>query len=146
MIRLLLMFVALTIGSCLINWWRTGLFLGTPLPRRYRRRDGQRPRWERQTGAVRIRQAEQLLQDICAAFRFHPRNRWQFAPEDRLSEIYAAVYPRWRFWAVADDMELERILMQLPATLNADENVLQRPLLELLPGGLLPESAAQQRV
>lgn len=146
MARLLLMFVALTVGSCLINWWRSGLFAGTPLPRRYRQRDGQQPEWERQTGAVRIRQAEQLLQDICAAFRFHPRYCWQFAPEDRLSEIYAAVYPRWRFWAVADDMELERILMQLPATLNADESVLQRPLLELLPGGLLPESAAQQRV
>ena len=56
---------------------------------------------------------DHLLRILCEAFSFNPDDRYQFAPTDRIMDVYRSCYPRWMFWRIADDMEIESLTMDL---------------------------------
>lgn len=57
--------------------------------------------------------ADDLLRIFCEAFSFNPDDRYQFAPSDRIMDVYRACYPRWKFWRIADAMEIESMTMDI---------------------------------
>jgi hypothetical protein len=58
-------------------------------------------------------EADALLRTLCEAFSFNPDDRFQFAPTDRIMDVYRACYPRWMFWRIADAMEIESLTMDI---------------------------------
>jgi len=55
--------------------------------------------------------ADALLTMLCEAFSFNPDVRYQFAPTDRIMDVYRVCYPRWMFWRIADATEIESLMM-----------------------------------
>jgi len=108
------------------NRWRTGRFFCTLLPRRFRDRSTQQAAWDDRYQHNSPPEVEHVLDLICDIFAFHPGNRYQFSPEDRLLDIYRACYPsRWA-WLQGDCMEIESLMIALDieaAELNPDASL-----------------------
>jgi len=97
------------------SWWRTGAFGARAVPARYRNRGSQEAVWRDRYPGEAIAVAERVLQVVCDAFRFAAKDHFLVAPDDKVAEIYGAVYPRRGIWLLqfADEMELESLLMDL---------------------------------
>jgi hypothetical protein len=58
---------------------------------------------------------------MCEAFGFNPDDRYRLAPTDRLVDVYRACYPRWTFWNVGDNMEIESLMLDLGRWFSVDD-------------------------
>ena len=58
---------------------------------------------------------------LCDALPFNPDDRYQFAPIDRIMDVYRACYPRWRFWKLGDSMEVETLMMDFQRRFQLDD-------------------------
>lgn len=65
-----------------------------------------------------------LLRVVCDAFGFSSDDRYLFAPTDTVAEVYRASYPRWQFWSIGDNMEIESLLAMLETHFHTDESQL----------------------
>jgi hypothetical protein len=109
-LTLLALIVAATI---LWEWRRSGRLFCRPMPRRFWNRQSQEAVWKQTCKNEQLDKADALLRTLCEAFSFNPDDRYHFAPTDRISDVYQAFYPRWRFWQMADCMEVESLMMDL---------------------------------
>lgn len=116
----LVVYVALALAW---SWWRTGSFGARLAPARYRNRGSQEAVWRDRYSGASLEVADRVLCAVCDAFRFAAKDRFLFAPDDRLMDIYRAVYPRWRIWLLqfGDEMELESLLLDLDRDFGLDE-------------------------
>jgi hypothetical protein len=98
-----------------ISWksWQSGRAFCTPLPRPYRDRQSQETAWRQRYAGDAMEHADTVLKLICEAFCFNHDNRYQFARDDRILDIYHSFYPRWWFWLGTDCMEIESLLGDL---------------------------------
>jgi len=105
------------------SWWRTGTFGATVTPARYRKRGSQEAVWTDRHPGTSLDVAERVLHLVCDAFRFAAKDRFLFAPDDKVAEIYGAVYPRRGISLLqfADEMELESLLLDLDREFALDE-------------------------
>ncbi len=100
-------------ANILWDWRRSGRLFCRPLPRPFRDRQSQAERWKQTCTNENYDKADGLLRMLCEAFSFNPDDRFQFAPTDRIMDIYQACYPRWRFWKISDAMEIESMTMDI---------------------------------
>jgi hypothetical protein len=110
-------FLALSVvfvtASILWDSWRSGQLFCKPLPSRIRERPSQQAVWRQCCDSEELRNVDQLLRLICETFGFNPRDRYRFAPTDRIMDLYHSCYPRWQFWNLGDSMEIESLLMDM---------------------------------
>ena len=78
----------------------------------YRNRDSQEAAW-RQCCSEKIGEADAVLTMLCEAFEFNPDDRYKFGPDDRITDIYRACYPRWKVWRLGNSMEIESLVIDL---------------------------------
>lgn len=102
----------LIFASILWDWRRSGRMFCHPLPHPFRDRQSQESTW-RQTYPEKMGMAEAMLRTLCEAFSFNPDHRYRFAPTDRLMDVCRASYPRWKFWRIGDNMEIESLRVEL---------------------------------
>ena len=116
----LVVYVALALAW---SWWRTGSFGARVAPARYRNRGSQEAVWRDRYSGASLEVADRVLCAVCDAFRFAAKDCFLFAPDDKVAEIYRAVYPRWRIWLLqfGDEMELESLLLDLDREFGLDE-------------------------
>jgi hypothetical protein len=115
---LLLLLVA---ASVLRDWRQSGRLFCAPLPRPLRNRHSQVGKWKQICPDGTIDKADALLLTLCEAFSFNPDDRYTFAPTDRLVDVYRACYPRWKFWNVGDNMEIESLMLELSRKYAVDD-------------------------
>jgi len=118
-IVILIVIVALVALSLLWDWRRSGRIFRAPIPRPYRDRDSQEDVWRRRYDG-KLDEADILLTMLCDAFLFNPDDRYKFGPDDQVMDIYRACYPRWKVWRVADDMEVESLMVDLDEEFGTD--------------------------
>ena len=95
------------------NQWQTGWFFSIRMPRPYRDRQSQEAAWKSRYPDAFHPEVDCILTLICETFLVLPNNRLQFAPDDRLLDIYRACYPRRWSWLRGDCMEIESIMTAL---------------------------------
>ncbi|OHB85301.1 MAG: hypothetical protein A2V98_17925 [Planctomycetes bacterium RBG_16_64_12] len=95
------------------NRRRTGRLFCVPIPRPYRNRDSQEGIWQERYGHDKSADIDAVLTSFCEAFSFNSDDRYKFGPDDQVMDIYRALYPRWKFWQLADSMEIESLTMDL---------------------------------
>ena len=78
--------------------------------RRYWKRACTGLRWRRRFPKVRISEVREFLDLFVDAFAFRRKKRCCFLPEDKVMEVYRALYPPG---SLADSMELETFSMKL---------------------------------
>ncbi len=110
---LLIVLIVLVGASILWDCKRSRRLFCLPLPRLYRDRQSQLVAWERACSSEVMDKADHLLRILCEAFSFNPDDRYQFAPTDRIMDVYRSCYPRWMFWRIGDAMEIESLTMDL---------------------------------
>jgi hypothetical protein len=98
--------------SVFVDWRRSRRMFCTPIPRPYRDRDSQENVWRQRYGEPLV-EADTVLMLLCDAFLFNSDDRYKFAPDDRISDIYRACYPRWKVWKLGDSLEIESLMMDL---------------------------------
>ncbi len=103
---------ALAVVSILRASWRSGRFLCEPIPVPYRDRESQQTAWQQRYGDMLV-ETDAVLTVFCDAFSFNADGRYKFGPDDRITDIYRACYPRWKFWQVGDSMEVESLMLDL---------------------------------
>ena len=118
LLALLLVVVAATVVR---DWMRSGRPFCVPLPRPFRDRQSQEAAWRQACQDESLDSADTLLQTLCEAVSSNPDDRYRFAPTDRILDVYQACYPRWRFWNLADSMEMETLLMELQRRFQLDD-------------------------
>jgi hypothetical protein len=127
-----IMLVLLIFASILWDWRRSGRTFFHPLPSPFRDRKSQESTW-RQAYPEKMSMADALLRALCEAFHFNPDHRYRFAPSDRLMDVYRACYPRWKFWNIGDNMEIESLIMELQRRFQlSDADVLEMTLAEVM--------------
>ena len=89
--------------------WRAGRWFCSPIPFPYRQRPSQEWAWQECCQGKPSVEVDRLLTLLCEAFSFNLDNRYQFAPHDRVLEIYQAKYPRWKRWLSGDELEIESL-------------------------------------
>jgi len=116
----LVVFVALALAW---SWWRIGAFGARVVPAHYRGRSSQEALWRDRYPGASLEVADRVLCTVCDAFRFAAKDRFLFAPDDKVAEIYRAVYPRWRVWLLqfGDEMESESLLLDLDREFGLEE-------------------------
>jgi len=82
------------------------------MPAPYRDRESQKVAWQQRCGE-RLAEADAVLTMFCDAFSFNSDDRYKFGPDDRITDIYGACYPRWKFWQIGDSMEMESLMLDL---------------------------------
>ncbi|MFO6422965.1 hypothetical protein [Motilimonas sp. KMU-193] len=83
-----------------------------PLPKQYRRRVCTGRRWQRAFPDATKQDIRRFLSDFTLAFAFDERDRLQFAPTDKILDIYRALYPhQW----MADSLEIETLAEDIDA-------------------------------
>ncbi len=82
-----------------------------PLP--YRKRESQESIWRERYGHDMLVDIDALLTLLCNAFAFNPDDRFRFAPDDQIMDIYRGCYPRWSLWLIGDSMEIETLMTDL---------------------------------
>ena len=118
MLSLMIVFVG---GGVLWDGWLSRRLFCVPLPHPYRDRQSQLAAWERTCSDKVMTKADDLLQILCEAFSFNLDDRYQFAPSDRIMDVYRACYPRWMFWRIADAMEIESLTMDIQRRFQFDD-------------------------
>ncbi len=123
MILILLTVLVVLLTAAKISWdsWHSKRLFCVPLPRFYRDRPSQQAAWRKACGEDVREKADALLKTLCEAFSFNPDDRYQFAPTDRIMDVYRACYSRWRFWKIADAMEIESLMMDLSRRFQLDD-------------------------
>jgi len=111
-IMVVVVIVALAALGVLWDSWRSGRAFCTPIPRPYRNRDSQEAVWQDRYGE-RLSDADAVLTMLCEAFEFNPDDRYKFGPDDQVTDIYGARYPRWKGCWSGDSMEIESLMMDL---------------------------------
>ena len=109
----LLIAVALIGLQVLWDWRRSGRLWCGPIPLPYRNRESQEGIWRERYGHDMLADIDALLTLLCNAFDFNPDDRFKFAPDDQVMDIYRGCYPRWAFWLVGDSMEIETMMTGL---------------------------------
>ena len=112
-ILILSVLIVLIVGIILWDCQRSKRLFCVPLPRPYRDRQSQLAAWKQACSDEVMTNADDLLQILCEAFSFNLDDRYQFAPSDRIMDVYRARYPRWMFWRIADAMEIESLTMDI---------------------------------
>jgi hypothetical protein len=120
-ILFLSLLVVLVGGIILWDYRRSRRLFCVPLPRPFRDRQSQETTWTQARRDEDREKADALLTMLCEAFSFDPEDRYQFAPTDRIMDVYRACYPRWLFWRIADDMEIESLIMDLKTRFHLDD-------------------------
>ena len=87
------------------------------LPKKYRRRGCQGIYWRRRYPAVSKDEIRKYLRVFCEAFSFKEKHRSRFRPDDKVIDVYRAIYPS-RF--TADAMELEEFAEALEKEYGLD--------------------------
>jgi hypothetical protein len=105
--------VAVVVAGLLWDWRLSGRMFRVPIPYPYRDRTSQEAIWRERYGAEHFLHVERILRAFCDAFMFNPKDRYKFAPDDRLQDIYRACYPRWKIWRLGDSMEIESLTISL---------------------------------
>jgi propanediol dehydratase small subunit len=121
------------------DWRRSGRLLCEPIPRRYRARDSQERIWRERYGQDKLDDINSVLTSFCEAFMFNPEDRFKFAPDDQVMDIYRALYPT--VWLAADSMEIETLIAVLKDRFGIDIEV-WRPEMSL---GDVVEMVAKRR-
>ena len=114
-----IMLTLLIFASILWGWRRSGRIFCHPLPRPFRDRQSQESTW-RQAYPEKMFMADALLRTLCEAFNFNADHRYRFAPTDRLMDVYRDCYPRWKFWNIGDNLEIESLLVELSQQFAVD--------------------------
>lgn len=109
----LLVALALLFLELLWDWRRSGRMLCRPIPAVYRDRGSLSEQWEQRCGHVGCVTFDAVLTLFCEAFSFNHDDRYKFGPDDRIMDVYRSLYPRWKLWRVADEMEIETFLLEL---------------------------------
>lgn len=112
--------VALVLAGIIWDSLRSGRAFCAPLPPPYRSRGSQEDAWRQRWDAEAMEKADALLKMLCDSFSFNPDHRYNFAPDDRLQDIYRSRYPRWKFWQLGDSMEIESLGMSLEEQFGID--------------------------
>ncbi len=113
--------VVLVGGSILRDCRRSGRLFCVPLPQPFNERQSQETTWTQACQNEDRARADVLLTMLCEAFSFNPDVRHQFAPTDRVIDVYRACYPRWMFWRIGDAMEIESLMMALSTTFQLND-------------------------
>jgi hypothetical protein len=111
-------------GTILWDCRRSRRLFCVRLPRPFRDRQSQVTTWTQAHSDEDREKADALLTILCEAFSFDPDERYQFAPTDRIMDVYRACYPRWLFWRIADAMEIESLMMDLSTRFHLDDDEL----------------------
>lgn len=83
-----------------------------PLPKQYRRRVCTGRRWKQAFPDATKQDIRRFLSDFTLAFAFDERDRLQFAPTDKILDIYRALYPhKW----MPDSLEIETLAEDIDA-------------------------------
>jgi propanediol dehydratase small subunit len=61
-----------------------------------------------------------FLNHFVSTFGFRRKQRFQFAPDDQIVEVYRSLYPAVTWWPQADCMELEQLAMALKKCYDVD--------------------------
>ncbi|MCE2570051.1 hypothetical protein [Motilimonas eburnea] len=76
------------------------------LPKQYRRRVCMGRRWKQAFPAAKKQDMRRFLTDFTLAFAFDEKDKLQFAPTDKILDIYRALYPKkW----MPDSLEIETL-------------------------------------
>ena len=121
---ILILLVVLVGGIILWDSRRSRRLFCVPLPRAFRGRESQGNVWRNICDDALLEKADAFLSMLCEAFSFNPDDRYQFAPDDRIIDVYRACYPRWMFWRIADSMEIESLMMDLSRRFHFDDEEL----------------------
>ena len=103
---------ALAVVSILWASWGSGRLFREPIPSLYRDRETQQTAWQQRYGDMLV-EADAVLTVFCDAFSFNADDRYKFGPDDRITDIYGACYPRWKFWQIGDSMEVESLMLDV---------------------------------
>lgn len=120
-ILFLSLLIVLVGGIILWDCRRSRRLFCVPLPRPFRDRRSQETAWTQGRCDEDREKADALLTMLCEAFSFDSDERYQFAPTDRIMDVYRACYPRWLFWRIADAMEIESLMMDLSTRFHLDD-------------------------
>lgn len=101
--------VLLVLASFVSEWQRSGSMFCQALPRPFRDRESQETHW-RQAYPNKMSVADALLRTLCEAFQFNVEDRYRFCKSDRIMDVYHSLYPRWKFWKIGDNMEIESLM------------------------------------
>ena len=105
----LLLFVLVVICSC--------GYEGDEPPRPYRLRRCEGRQWKEQFPDVPKDEIRQFLSIFADSFGFRERDRLKFSPDDRVMDIYNAIY---RPMPSVDEMELEGFFCRVEDTYSVD--------------------------
>lgn len=100
--------------------WPLSNLLYRPLPNPFRERRDQRADWQELFSEVEMDRVGALLRALCDAFSFSDHQRYRFAPTDTVAEVYRACYPRWKFWIIGDNLEIESLMKVLEKSFRID--------------------------
>jgi hypothetical protein len=101
--------IVLAAVICTLAW---GVLIAGRLPGPYRTRACQGRAWRRRFPAASKQQIREFLSAFVEAFAFSAGQRLRFSPNDRIIDIYRAMYPsRW----MPDGLELEMLAVRMQA-------------------------------
>jgi propanediol dehydratase small subunit len=106
------------IGICIGLIILIGSIFIDQIPKFYRKRNCQGIYWRRRYPNIPKEEIKKFLQIFIDAFAFKEKHRCKFKPEDKVMDIYNALYPN-KFLS-ADGMELEDFAMDLKNEYNVD--------------------------
>ena len=112
--------IALVAVGILCDAWRTHWASCSPIPRPFAKRHSQEAIWRERYPGETLATVDTVLKSLCKAFRFNPHRRYQFVWHDRVYDIYRARYPRWKFWQLGDETEIESLASHLERALRID--------------------------
>jgi hypothetical protein len=141
---ILILLVVLVGGIILWDCRRSRRLFCVPLPRPFRGRESQATAWRNIGDKALLENSDAVLSMLCEAFSFNPDDRYQFAPYDRIIDVYRACYSRWTFWRIADSIEIETLMMDLSRRFHFDEEELSELALGEIVGLIQPSSPTDQ--
>jgi hypothetical protein len=120
MLLILVGVVTLVTAGIVRDVWRSGRVLWSVIPKPFEKRHSQEFVWRQRYPEERLATADTVLRMVCDAFTFNPDHRYQFAPDDRVQDIYRALYPWWKLWQLGDMMEIVSLVSHLSGDLGID--------------------------
>ena len=105
--------------SVLWDWRRSGRLFCSPIPRPYQDRDSQEAAWRQRCGE-KMDDADAVLTMLCGAFEFNPDDCYKFGPDDKVTDIYRARYPRLKGCWSGDSMEIESLMVDIEKQYGID--------------------------
>ena len=90
------------------------------LPKLYKRRNCQGIYWCRKYPDISKEEIKKFLQIFIDAFAFKEKHRCQFKPNDKVMDVYSALYPAGLSKLSGDAMELEEFAISLEKEYKID--------------------------